>query len=125
MPEQPNDLPAGISASTVLHLPVKPAMAGLYLGNVVVPGKFEPHRVQGFAGRAEYTAGFGTAQLVRDYGLDKIPGWGGTSTVYFLKFFACHTFAFRTSFGSTTREVAADMGVARVYPPPFLGTGYF
>jgi hypothetical protein len=122
---EPNDLPAGINGSTVMHLPVKPAMAGLYLGNVVVPGRFEPHRVQGFAGRAEDTAGFTTAQLVRDYGLDKIPGWGATSAVYYLKFYACHTFAFRTSFGSNTREVAADLGVARVYPPPFLGTGYF
>ncbi|HEV8554868.1 MAG TPA: hypothetical protein VGR06_00535 [Actinophytocola sp.] len=122
---QPKDLPAGINGSTVMHLPVKPSLAGLYLGNVVVPGRFEPHRVQGFAGRAEDTAGFGTEALVHEYGLDKIPGWGPTSAVYFLKFFASNTFCFRTSFGANTREVAADMGTARVYPPPFLGTGYF
>ncbi|HET9142692.1 hypothetical protein [Actinophytocola sp.] len=119
------DLPAGINGSTVVHLPVKPGIAGLYLGNVVVPGRFEPHRVQGFAGRAQDTVGFSTGQLVREYGLDKIPGWGPTDAVYFLKFYASHTFPFRTSFGSNNREVAADMGVARVYPPPFLGTGYF
>jgi hypothetical protein len=108
-----------------MHLPIKPSLAGLYLGNVLVPGRFEPHRVQGFAGRADDTAELTTAQIVRNYGLDKIPGWGRTDEVCFLKFFAGHTFGFRTSFGSSDRVVAAEMGVRRVYPPPFLGTGYF
>ncbi|HWM05881.1 MAG TPA: hypothetical protein VNP92_26360 [Actinophytocola sp.] len=121
----PSDQPAGLNGATVLHLPVKPAMAGLYLGNVVVPGRFEPHRVQGFVSRAHDTPEFTTAQLATEYGLTKIPGWGPTDEVYFLKFYACHTHPFRTSFGGATREVAADLGVGRVYPPPFLGTGYF
>jgi hypothetical protein len=108
-----------------VHLPIKPGLVGLYLGNVLVPGRFEPHRVQGFAGRASDTAELTTAEIVRNYGLDKIPGWGRTDEVYFLKFYAGHTFRFRTSFGSSDRAVAAEMGVRRVLPPPFLGTGYF
>jgi hypothetical protein len=120
-----DDQPAGISGATVMHVPVKPALAGLYLGNVAVPGRFEPHRVQGFASRAHDTAEFTTAELATEYGLTKVPGWGPVDEVYYLKFYACHTYPFHTSYGAVTREVAADMGVARVYPPPFLGTGYF
>ncbi|HEY0453438.1 hypothetical protein [Actinophytocola sp.] len=120
-----SDAPAGINGATVMHVPVKPGMAGLYLGNVVVPGRFEPHRVQGFASRAQDTVGFTTAELATEYGLTRIPGWGPVDHVYFLKFYACHTYPFHTSFGGATREVAADLGVQRVYPPPFLGTGYF
>jgi len=119
------DRPTGINGGTVMHLPIKPGLSGLYLGNVLVPGRFEPHRVQGFAGRAADTAELTTARIVANYGLDKIPGWGHTDEVYFLKFYAGHTFRFRTSFGSSDRAVAAEMGVRRVLPPPFLGTGYF
>lgn len=124
-PDATPDAPAGINGATVMHMPVKPGLAGLYLGNVVVPGRFEPHRVQGFAARAEDTPDFTTEQLVTEYGLRKIPGWGPVDQVFYLKFYACHTFPFHTSFGGATRETAADMGVRRVYPPPFLGTGYF
>ena len=108
-----------------MHMPVKPGLAGLYLGNVIVPARFEPHRVQGFVSRAVDTADFSTAQLVQEYGLNKIPGWGPTADVYFLKFYASHTFPFRTSFGANSREVSAEMAIRRIYPPPFLGTGYF
>lgn len=119
------DAPAGLVGGTVVQLPVKPGLVGLYLGNVVVPGRFEPHRVQGFAGRAEDVAELDTAAMVRNYGLAKVPGWGSLDELYLLKFAAGHTFPFRTSYGSSDREIAAELGVARVYPPPFLGTGYF
>ena len=36
-----------IGPETILHKIVHPAIAQLYLGNVVVPGKFEPHRAAG------------------------------------------------------------------------------
>ncbi|MFG1639184.1 hypothetical protein ACGFMK_02745 [Amycolatopsis sp. NPDC049252] len=119
------DAPAGLAGGTVVQLPVKPGLVGLYLGNVIVPGHFEPHRVQGFAGRAEDVAELDTAAMVRNYGLAKIPGWGPLDELYLLKFPAGHTFPFRTSYGASDREIAAELGVARVYPPPFLGTGYF
>ncbi|WP_328446298.1 hypothetical protein [Amycolatopsis sp. NBC_00438] len=119
------DAPAGLAGGTVVQLPVKPGLVGLYLGNVIVPGRFEPHRVQGFAGRAEDVAELDTAAMVRNYGLAKIPGWGPLDELYLLKFQAGHTFPFRTSYGASDREIAAELGVARVYPPPFLGTGYF
>ncbi len=59
------DAPKGIVGGSVLHLPVKPGLAGLYLGNVIVPGRFEPHRIQGFAGRAEDVAQLDTAAMIR------------------------------------------------------------
>jgi hypothetical protein len=119
------DAPAGLAGGTVVQLPVKPGLVGLYLGNVIVPGRFEPHRIQGFAGRAEDVAELDTAAMVRNYGLAKIPGWGPLDELYLLRFTAGHTFPFRTSYGASDRRIAAELGVARVYPPPFLGTGYF
>ncbi|MGK3199725.1 hypothetical protein [Amycolatopsis sp. MEPSY49] len=119
------DAPAGLLGNTVVQLPVKPGLVGLYLGNVIVPGRFEPHRVQGFAGRAEDVAELDTAAMIRNYGLAKIPGWGPLEELYLLRFTAGHTFPFRTSYGSTDREIANELGTARVYPPPYLGTGYF
>ncbi len=119
------DAPAGLAGGTVVQLPVKPGLVGLYLGNVIVPGRFEPHRIQGFAGRAEDVAELDAAAALRNYGLAKIPGWGSLDALYLLKFAAGHTFPFRTSYGASDREIAAEFGVARVYPPPFLGTGYF
>lgn len=119
------DAPSGITGASVLHMPIKPSLAGLYLGNVIIPGRFEPHRVQGFVGRAEDVAELDTAAMIRNYGLAKIPGWGPAEHLYYLKFQAGHTFPFRTSYGSNDRAVAAELGVQRVYPPPYLGTGYF
>ena len=119
------DAPAGLLGGTVVQLPVKPGLVGLYLGNVVVPGRFEPHRVQGFAGRAEDVAELDTAATIRNYGLAKIPGWGPLDELYLLRFTTGHTFPFRISYGASDRQIAAELGVARVLPPPFLGTGYF
>lgn len=116
---------AGINGASVIHMPIKSELVNLYLGNVTVVGRFEPHRIQGFVGRGEDTAGLSTAQLAQAWGLTKIPGWGTTSEIHYLKFYASNTFPFRTSYGGNTRESSADMGVHRVYPPPFLGTGYF
>ena len=54
---------AGIAADTPIQKVLHPTIADLYRGNVVVPGRFEPHRIAGFCTRLQDVAA--TAQEYR------------------------------------------------------------
>ena len=56
---------AGISADTPIQKVLHPTIADLYRGNVVVPGRFEPHRTAGFCTRFQDVA----ARTAAEFGL--------------------------------------------------------
>ncbi|MFS8098019.1 hypothetical protein LFM09_12830 [Lentzea alba] len=114
---------AGIGPETILQMIVHPAIAQLYLGNVVVPGKFEPHRAAGFVTRGQDFPQGTSDQFAEAFGVDKVADWP-KGTQYLLRFLAHTTEIFDTSFGGPTIEGAQKMGTSRVYPVPFTGTGY-
>lgn len=114
---------AGIGPQTILQKIVHPAIAQLYLGNVVVPGKFEPHRAAGFVTRGQDFPQGTSDQFAAASGVDLVPDWP-KGTQYLLRFLAHTPELFATSFGGPTIEGAQKMGTTRVYPLPFTGTGY-
>ncbi|MDT7782963.1 MAG: hypothetical protein QOF58_1382 [Pseudonocardiales bacterium] len=114
---------AGIGPETILQKIVHPAVAQLHLGNVVVPGRFEPHRTAGFVTRGQDFPQGTADQFAETFGVDKVEGWPKGSQ-YVLRFLAHTTQIFDTSFGGPTLEGAQKMGTTRVYPVPFTGTGY-
>ncbi|MEV6242907.1 hypothetical protein [Lentzea sp. NPDC051838] len=114
---------AGIGPETILQKIVHPAVAQLYLGNVVVPGKFEPHRTAGFVTRGQDFPDGTSEQFAEAFGVDKVAEWP-KGTQYLLRFFAHTTEIFETSFGGPTLDGARKMGTTRVYPVPFTGTGF-
>lgn len=121
---QPSDRrPAGLAPTTILQKAVHPALAELYLGNVTVPGRFEPHRVEGFVARFKDIPQGGAAEIAEAYGLDKIDGWP-SGAVHVLRFRAGAELIYTTTFGGQDTESAQKMGSRVVYPAPFLGTGY-
>lgn len=114
---------AGIGPETILQKIVHPAVAQLYLGNVVVPGKFEPHRAGGFVTRGQDFPKGTADQFAAAFGVDKVENWP-KGTQYLLRFYAHTTELFETSFGGPTLEGAQKMRTSRVYPAPFTGTGF-
>ncbi|GLY53840.1 hypothetical protein [Lentzea sp. NBRC 102530] len=114
---------AGIGPRTILQKIVHPAIAQLYLGNVVVPGKFEPHRAAGFVTRGQDFPQGTSDQFAQTLGVDQVPDWP-RGTQYLLRFLAHTPELFATSFGGPTLDGARKMGTTRVYPLPFTGTGY-
>ncbi|MCG8921599.1 hypothetical protein V1227_30500 [Lentzea sp. DG1S-22] len=114
---------AGIGPETILQKIVHPAIAQLYLGNVVVTGKFEPHRAAGFVTRGQDFPQGTSEQFAEAFGVDRVADWP-RGTQYLLRFLAHTTELFDTSFGGPTLEGARKMGTSRVYPVPFTGTGY-
>lgn len=123
---QPTDVraPAGIDASTIVQKVVHPALAELYLGNVTVPGRFEPHRAAGFVVRGGDVTAERADEFAEAFGMDKVPGWPLGGPLYLLRFPASSTLLFTTTFGGQTPEAAQLMNTHVVYPAPFLGTGY-
>jgi hypothetical protein len=67
---------------------VLPGLVDLTLGNVVVPGRFDPHRIAGFVTRLEDVPASPSAELLQRYGLDQVPGWPVTDDLYVLRFYA-------------------------------------
>lgn len=114
---------AGIGPETILQKIVHPAVAQLYLGNVTINGRFEPHRTAGFVTRGQDFPNGTADEFAKAFGVDRVEGWP-TGTQYLLRFYAHNTEFFETSFGGPTLEGAQKMGTTRVYPLPFTGTGY-
>lgn len=67
---------------------VLPGLVELTLGNVVVPRRFDPHRISGFVMRLEDVPAGSSAELARRLGLDQVPGWPVTDELYVLRFYA-------------------------------------
>jgi hypothetical protein len=66
---------------------VLPGLVDLTLGNVVVPGRFDPHRIAGFVTRLEDVPASSSTELVRRYGLDEVAGWPVTDALHVLRFY--------------------------------------
>jgi hypothetical protein len=67
---------------------VLPGLVELTLGNVVVPDRFDPHRIAGFVTRLEDVPASSSAELIRRYGLNDVVGWPITDELYVLRFYA-------------------------------------
>ena len=78
---------------------VLPGLVDLLLGNVTVPGRFDPHRIAGFVTRLEDVPTGSAWDLARRYGLDQVPGWPVSSELHVLRFFARHPAPFISPFG--------------------------
>ncbi|WP_086826149.1 hypothetical protein [Allokutzneria sp. NRRL B-24872] len=97
---------AGIEPETILWKAVHPALAQLYLGNVAVPGKFEPHRAAGAVVLDE--------DFPQTLGVAEIEGWP-TGTQYALRFLAHSTVIFDGHVMELT-ELAAGTELWRIEP---------
>lgn len=85
----PGQLPA-LKPDTAMQKVVLPGLVELTLGNVVVPGRFDPHRIAGFVTRLEDVPAGSSWEIVRRYGLDQVVGWPVTDELHVLRFYA-HT----------------------------------
>ena len=85
----PGQTPA-LKPDTPMQKIVLPGLVDLTLGNVVVPGRFDPHRIAGFVMRLEDVPASSSAELIRRFGLDQVAGWPVTDDLHVLRFYA-HT----------------------------------
>ncbi|MGH3786083.1 MAG: hypothetical protein ACRDRG_05905 [Pseudonocardiaceae bacterium] len=77
-----------LKSDTAMQKVVLPGLVELTLGNVVVPGRFDPHRIAGFVTRLEDVPASSSAELVRRYGLNQVAGWRVTDELHVLRFYA-------------------------------------
>jgi hypothetical protein len=84
---------------------VLPGLVELTLGNVVVPGRFDPHRIAGFVMRLEDVPVSSSSELIRLFGLDEVAGWPVTDELYVLRFYAHHPQLYLAPFGRTIYQV--------------------
>ncbi len=83
----PSQVPE-LNPDTAMQKVVLPGLVELTLGNVVVPGRFDPHRIAGFVTRLEDVPACSSSELVRRYGLDQVAGWPTTDELHVLRFYA-------------------------------------
>jgi hypothetical protein len=83
----PSQMPE-LETGTAMQKVVLPGLVELTLGNVVVPGRFDPHRIAGFVTRLEDVPVSSSSELIRRYGLDQAAGWTATDELYVLRFYA-------------------------------------
>lgn len=88
-----------LQPDTPMQKVVLPGLVDLLLGNVTVPGRFDPHRIAGFVTRLEDVPTGAASDLARRYGLDQVPGWPVSSELHVLRFFAHHPAPFISPFG--------------------------
>jgi hypothetical protein len=117
---------AGLSPRTVIQLPITRQLAERYLGNVVVPGTFEPSRMWGLCSRLVDVVAAGSGAQARAYhGLAEAESDFPVGDGLFVLRFETHWPAlFRASFGGRSTAGAARLDSTLVLPAPFLGTGY-
>ncbi|MDQ3763607.1 MAG: hypothetical protein M3460_18850 [Actinomycetota bacterium] len=77
-----------LKPDTAMQKVVLPGLVELTLGNVVVPGRFDPHRIAGFVMRLEDVPASSASELVRRFGLNEVAGWPVTDELYVLRFYA-------------------------------------
>lgn len=83
----PTQVPA-LTPDTAMQKVMLPGLVELTLGNVAVPGRFDPHRIAGFVTRLEDVPASPAAELLRRYGLDQVVGWPVTDELHVLRFYA-------------------------------------
>lgn len=77
-----------LTPDTPMQKVVLPGLVDLTLGNVVVPARFDPHRVAGFVTRLQDVPPGSAADLMRRYGLHEVPGWPLAEDLHVLRFYA-------------------------------------
>lgn len=77
-----------LTPDTTMQKVVLPGLVELTLGNVVVPRRFDPHRISGFVMRLEDVPASSSSELVRRFGLDQVAGWPVTDDLHVLRFYA-------------------------------------
>jgi hypothetical protein len=90
-PENSGSKVPELEPDTPMQKVVLPGLVELTLGNVVVPGRFDPYRIAGFVTRLQDAPAGSAMDLARRYGLDQVPGWPLTSELYVLRFYAHST----------------------------------
>ncbi|RJQ73797.1 hypothetical protein D5S17_24580 [Pseudonocardiaceae bacterium YIM PH 21723] len=90
---------AGLRPDTAMQVVVHPGLAELYLGNVRIPGRFEPHRVSGWCRRAMDVPQTDAVDLAGHLGLPAIEGWPRGGPVYLMRLRAGHPWLY--TLGST------------------------
>lgn len=83
----PSQVPE-LTPDTAMQKVVLPGLVELTLGNVVVPGRFDPNRIAGFVTRLEDVPASPSAELLRRYGLDQVAAWPVTDDLHVLRFYA-------------------------------------
>jgi len=83
----PSQVPV-LTPDTAMQKVVLPGLVDLTLGNVVVSGRFDPHRIAGFVTRLEDVPASSSSELIRRYGLDQVTGWPVTDELHVLRFYA-------------------------------------
>ncbi len=86
-PQPPPTTPE-LLPDTPMQKVVLPGLVDLMLGNVTVPGRFDPHRVAGFVTRLEDVPSGSATELTQRYGLDQVPGWPSSADLHVLRFYA-------------------------------------
>ena len=82
-----------------------PGLVELTLGNVVVPGRFDPHRIAGFVTRLEDVPASSSSELVRLYGLNEVAGWPASDDLHVLRFYAHSPQLYMAPFESSVYQV--------------------
>lgn len=77
-----------LTPDTAMQKLVLPGLVELTLGNVVVPRRFDPHRIAGFVMRLEDVPASSSSELVQRFGLDQVVGWPVTDELHVLRFYA-------------------------------------
>jgi len=77
-----------LTPDTAMQKIMVPGLVELTLGNVVVPGRFDPYRIAGFVMRLEDVPASPSSELVRRFGLDQVAGWPVTDELHVLRFYA-------------------------------------
>lgn len=83
----PGQLPE-LKPDTPMQKVVLPGLVELTLGNVVVPGRFDPHRIAGFVMRLEDVPASSSSELARRFGLTEKAGWPVTDELHVVRFYA-------------------------------------
>ncbi len=82
-----------------------PGLVELTLGNVVVPGRFDPHRIAGFVTRLEDVPASSSSELIRRYGLNQVAGWPVSDVLHVLRFYAHSPDLYISPFESSVYQV--------------------
>ncbi|MGH3430423.1 MAG: hypothetical protein ACRDQZ_23120, partial [Mycobacteriales bacterium] len=77
-----------LTADTAMQKVVLPGLVELTLGNVMVPRRFDPHRISGFVMRLEDVPAGSSSELAHLLGLHQVTGWPITDELYVLRFYA-------------------------------------
>ncbi|MGH4021733.1 MAG: hypothetical protein ACRDT0_21365 [Pseudonocardiaceae bacterium] len=97
-PEPEQSRVPDLEPDTPMQKVVLPGLVDLLLGNVTVPGRFDPHRIAGFVTRLQDVPAGTSGELASRYGLDQVPGWPPTTDLHVLRFYAHHPMLFLAPF---------------------------